>query len=346
MFRSVQNMVGQDWEAIQSCLKADGIAMDIDSMPRQFEGGLANLNYLVHVDHIQAVFRRPPDGDLPPGAHDMVREHKILSRLSEFYELAPRSIFLCTDENVIGVPFQIIEYRKGDIFRGDSPKELTDNPDKALTASLGLVHAMVSLHDLSIEEVGLEDLGKPDGFVERNVKGWINRAAKVGDDTTACKTVSEWMSHNAPDDSAPSLIHNDIKFDNMIFDPEECKPIALIDWDMGTLGHPLLDLATTLSYWTEAKDPDCLHKLGQMPTAHKGFLERTEVAALYHKLSGRDISDLPFFYILAMFKLGVVFQQLEQRRRARGDQGDNDSLADLGRNIINHTADLTQQSVF
>jgi aminoglycoside phosphotransferase (APT) family kinase protein len=293
-------------------LASVGLELDRSREIRQFAGGLANLNFLIHVDGKPTVLRRPPDGELPKGAHDMAREFQILSRLWRVLPFVPRGIHLCTQPDVLGVPFQLIEYRDGVVFRGvDLPF-----PDRAADLSEMLVVTLAQLHGVDSAAVGLERLGRPEGFVGRAVEGWYRRglrAVQGPDEQRRLEEIWGWLAAQKVAERRPSLLHCDFKLDNCILDPRTLQPNAVIDWDMGTRGDPLFDLATTLSYWTQADDPPCMQRLRQMPTALPGFPTRDEVVARYARLTGQDVSDYPVFRVLALLKLGVVFLQLHQR---------------------------------
>lgn len=328
-----------DIDAVASHLAQHGMALDRAAGAARLSGGLSNLNYLVLVNGRKAVLRRPPMGKLPPGAHDMVREHRVLSRLGEAFPQAPRSFHLCDDLSVIGVPFQLLEHRSGLSIRGD---RLPDGFDarKCETLSLNLVETLAALHAVDADMVGLGDFGRPDGFFARTAAGWKRRADEVvQNDATrsAAEKIGAWLERNQPQALPPTLLHSDFKLDNCMLD-ESCRITTVLDWDMGTRGDPLMDLATLLSYWTEPDDPECMHRLAQMPTAQAGFLRRAQVAEVYAKATLRPIDELPAWRILAMFKLGVVFLQLH-RNWASGIAGDETyaGFAQLGADLIDFT---------
>lgn len=294
-------------------LARQGFHLDRDAAIRQFAAGLANINYLVQVDGQPHVLRRPPDGDLPPGAHDMAREHRVLSALSKVFPPAPASRHLCDDRSVLGVPFQLIEYRSGLVIKGDDRRLVDDRPETAERLGERLVETMAALHRVDAREAGLDGLGRPEGFMERAVAGWRKRADRLepqGEKRRLVEEIGRWLDGQRVGARAPVLLHCDIKLDNLILDPESLGVTALVDWDMGTRGDPLFDLATLLSYWTEADDPPAMHEMAQMPTAAAGFQTRDEIAALYGNATGLDLSDLPVIRVLCLFKLATVFQQL------------------------------------
>lgn len=326
-------------QAVATHLAGHGMALDVDAGALRLSGGLSNLNYLVRVDGAPAVLRRPPGGPLPPGAHDMRREHRVLSRLGDAFPQAPRSFHLCEDVTVIGVPFQLLEYRTGLSIRGDRLPGAF-GAVQCRTLSLKLVETLAALHAVDPAQVGLGDFGRPDGFFARTVAGWHRRGSQVAQDAraqAAMDRIGDWLSRRQPGALAPTLLHSDFKLDNCMLD-DEFRVTTVLDWDMSTRGDPLMDLATLLSYWTEPDDPDCMHRLAQMPTARPGFLSRAEVAEAYADATGRAIHDLPAWRILAMFKLGVVFLQLH-RNWAGGVAGDESyaGFATLGSDLIDFT---------
>lgn len=305
-----------DWNRLARYLHAQGMAFDPAQSIRQFAGGFAYRNYLITVDGRETVLRRPPDGDLPPGAHDMSREHRILSRLADALSFIPKSLHLCESRDVIGVPFQLIEYRAGIVVRGTDMSPVASHSDASALLCNMLVTTLASLHKVDARSVGLDNLGKPEGFVARAVAGWSKRGALVAETAQAkalINDISSWLGRQRFRERDATLLHCDFKLDNIILNPADLSPIALIDWDMGTRGDPLFDLATLLSYWAEPVDPAALHELQQMPTSQAGFWSRAAVTKRYAEVTGCDLSDLPAMRVLALLKLGVVFLQLHRQ---------------------------------
>ena len=308
----------EDWGALARYLAAQGMALT-GAAPTRFAGGLANRNYLIHLASGPAVLRRPPPGPLPPGAHDMAREHRILSRLPEALAVAPRSLHLCEDVGVLGVPFQVLEYRAGRVVRAVLPDDLAGRGAALSETMLG---TLAAIHGVDAEGLGLGGLGRPEGFLARSVGGWRRRGAALaeGGGMRRLEELGAWLEQHGVPDGAPALLHGDFKLDNLILDPATLAPTAVVDWDQGTRGDALFDLATLLSYWTEAGDPPEMHALQQMPTAAPGFLSRAEAAARYTALTGRDLSDFRFHRVLGLMKLGVIFLQLGAQYRTGATQ--------------------------
>lgn len=331
-------------------LAGHGLALDPRFEPRQFASGLANLNYLILLDTGWGVLRRPPGGPLPAGANDMAREHRILSRLWRALPLAPRSLHLCEDREVIGAPFQILEFRPGVAIRGDALAPLEETAATGAALSDVLVDTLARIHAVPLAEVGLDGLGRPDGFFARQIAGWARRAEAVrpeGLPRAAGETVAWLETCPAPGDAAPVLLHSDFKLDNLLIDPATLTPVAVVDWDMGTRGPALFDLATLLSYWTEAGDPECMHRLAQMPTARPGFLDREAAAAAYARAAGRSVAAIQPWRVLAIFKLAVVFLQLH-RRHVTGETRDPRYAAfgTLGEDLFAFALDVARGRLF
>ncbi|HEY9546171.1 MAG TPA: phosphotransferase family protein [Solimonas sp.] len=320
--RSAADTVAQDWPRLRDYLAGHGLTLEIEPAPRQFAGGFANLNYLVMIDDHEAVLRRPPMGPLPPGAYDMAREARILSHIGPSFPLAPRALHLCTDGSVLGAPFQISEFRRGLSVRDQLPAPFAGDAAIGHQLSTMMVDVLAKLHRLDPDAVGLGDLGKPQGFLNRAVEGWIKRATLATSDWGRARTdaliveLSRWMRANVVPDQNIVLLHNDYKLDNILLSPETLAPVAVVDWDQGTRGDGLFDLAALLSWWTQPDDPPVMHALQQMPTAQPGFMTRREVVDAYVQATGFDVSDFRFHRVLAMFKTAVILQQLHLRFRS------------------------------
>lgn len=345
VFRAVAETIPLDAQRLGAYLAGVGLALDRDEPMRQFGTGMANINYRLRAGGRMLVLRRPPDGDLPPGAHDMAREHRILSRLWPALPLAPESVHLCEDRGVIGVPFQLIDYRPGLVIKGDDVSHFVGRPEVAATTGRMLIETLVAIHRVDAEAVGLGDLGRPEGFIARALKGWSGRAERLelSPETRAlCREVSSWLSGQSIRPRAATLLHSDFKLDNLIVEPGTLRPVAIVDWDMGTRGDPLFDLATLLSYWAEAGDPACMHDMKQLPTAAPGFPSRDEVVSEYARLTGLDVSDFPALRVLAMFKLAVVLLQLHalwKRGAAKGD--DYAAMSRIAGDLLLFARDVT-----
>ena len=341
-FSEAAEAVPQDWASLARYLARHGTVLG-PSPPRQFAGGYGNLNYQIEIDGKPAVLRRPPAGPRPPGANDMAREYRILSSLWREFPLAPRAMFFGDEAGVLGAPFQIIEYRPGIVIRDSLPPGLAGRPEIGMLLSRRLVESLAALHAVDPAQAGLATLGRPTGFLARTVEGWAARGGAVAEliNPHALSEVVAWLRCRVPADVSPCLIHSDFKLDNMILTSGTLAPAAVIDWDMGTRGDPLWDVAVLLSYWVEAGDPACLHLMRQMPTAQPGFWRRHEVLAAYLRLSHRAVGDFTFYRVLSVFRSAVVFLQLYDRfRRAPGPNVRCPEFDALGRELLGYAFEI------
>jgi len=269
----------------------------------------------------------------------MGREYRVLSKLSSVYAPAPRPYAYCEDKDVIGDEFYVMERREGIVLRRDNaPADLTENPEQVRRLSQSFVDNLATLHTLDYEAAGLSDLGRPAGYAERQVTGWNKRYAKARtDDWPEVESLGQWLLDNVPQDSMPGLVHNDYKYDNLMLSADNLTEIvAVFDWEMATIGDPLMDFGTTLSYWVEAGDDDEIRLLMYGPTMLPGSLTRRELVERYTESTGRSLPDLQYYYSFGMFKLAVILQQI-YARYARGVTTDvrfaqlNKGVAALGR---------------
>jgi aminoglycoside phosphotransferase (APT) family kinase protein len=300
---------------------------------RQFGGGHANLTYLVAFGIREFVVRRPPLGPVAPGSHDMRREHRVLSVLHRAFPLAPQSLHLCEDETIIGAIFQVMERRVGFAIRADIPEEFRDRPELNRRIGAMLVETLAALHRVDPRSVGLEGLGKPEGYLDRQLTGWSRRwdAAKDRDHPGMLR-LQDWLMAHRPESRAATLLHNDFKLDNILLDPKDpARPTAVLDWDMCTLGDPLFDLGSMLSYWAEPSDPPSWREAAMMPTWRDGFPSRREVLERYAELTGFDLAPMQWHLAFGAFKLAVVLQQI-YIRYLRGQTKD-ERFAKFGRRV-------------
>jgi aminoglycoside phosphotransferase (APT) family kinase protein len=278
----------------------------------QFPGGHSNLTYLVHHGDREYVLRRPPFGSKVKSAHDMGREVAVLSKLAPVYSRAPHVIAYCDNPEVLGAPFYLMERRRGVILRKELPAGLSHERVQHLCEEL--VDALVDLHAVDYHAAGLGDFGKPVGYVERQVKGWTERYTKSQtDDIPAMTEVAAWLDAKRPTDGPPSLIHNDFKFDNVIYDSHLEQITGVLDWEMSTVGDPLMDLGTSLSYWMQADDAPLFQSPLFGITMKPGMFRRADVASRYFERSGRSTDQLVFYYAFGLFKTAVVLQQIYYR---------------------------------
>lgn len=283
----------------------------------QFAHGHSNLTYLLRLGADEVVLRRGPFGNPVKTAHDMGREYRVLSKLWPVYPPAPRPLAYCDDATVIGAPFYLMERRRGIILRQTLPAGFALDPPTAQKLSATLIDNLALLHSLAYEAAGLGDLGRPEGYTARQVGGWIERSEKARtSDVPALDRVARWLAGHVPVESSPpaALIHNDYKYDNLVLDPADPTRItAVLDWEMATVGDPLMDLGTALGYWVEANDPSSFRAVAMGPTAVPGSLTRRALADRYAETTGRGVGDLVFYYAFGLFKIAVIVQQIYAR---------------------------------
>ena len=290
---------------------------------RQFRGGHANLTYLARFGDAEYVLRRPPLGPLAPGSHDMRREFRVLSKLYRQFPLAPRSHLYCADESIIGAPFQIMDRRHGIVIRNRMPAMEAHGPELRRRIGEMMVDVLASLHGVDRDAAGLGRLGHPEGFVERQLRGWSGRwrAAAHEDNAEMAKLIA-WLERRQPETQHVSLLHNDYKLDNMLVDARDpAIPVAILDWDMCTSGDALMDLGYLLNQWVEPDDDPAWIEWAAMPTWQPGFARREEVIERYCEHSGFDVDNIRWYYAFAVMKFAVIIQQIYIRYR-RGQTAD------------------------
>lgn len=278
----------------------------------QFPAGSSNLTYSVRIGAAEYVLRRPPFGNQVKSAHDMRREFNVLSKLSAVYRPAPKPLIYCADENVIGAEFYLMERRQGLIIRGKSPERLENSPELQRKVCESFIENLVALHSIDYRKIGLEDLGKPESYVERQVAGWTKRYFNAQTDARAELEKSiEWLARNIPESRGAALIHNDYKFDNVMLNPNDLTEIvAVLDWEMATIGEPLMDLGSSLAYWMSKENGEELLSMPFNPRLLMENISRRKLVEIYEEKSGRQTSDLVFYYVFGTFKLAVIAQQI------------------------------------
>ena len=292
---------------------------DLPLRVEQFGGGHANLTYLLHFadgdEAIDYVLRRPPLGPVAPGAHDMKREYRALSSLWKAFPVAPRALLYCDDPEILGADFFVMERLGGVVIRREVPECFGSgsDPDSNRKLSEVLIDTLVDLHAVDAKTIGLDGLGRPDGFLERQVSGWTDRMERAQTrELPVAEEVAKWLLENIPDSPAPTLLHNDWKLDNMAIDPADpghC--VAVYDWDMCTVGDPLCDLGTLLCSWID-RDEAAVGP-GSMPSQSEGFMLRREAIERYAERSGRDVSAIRYYHAFGTFKMAVVLLQIYVR---------------------------------
>lgn len=294
-----------------------GIDADGPIAITQFPSGHSNLTYLVRVGERELILRRPPFGSRVKTAHDMGREYRILSQLHRVLPQAPRALAYCDDAAVLGAPFYVMERLVGVILRRRLPAGLAIDADTARRLSEAFVDQLAALHAVDYHVAGLGDLGKPEGYVERQVSGWTRRYQDARTDEIAdVEWIAQWLAGCIPPESGAALVHGDFKYDNLVLDAADLtRVVGILDWEMATLGDPLVDLGVALGYWVQADDSQILRQFAFGPTDLPGTLTRRELAERYAARTGRSLDHLVFYYCFALFKTAVVAQQIYYRYR-------------------------------
>ena len=304
-------------EELNTAALADYLKDKIEGAEReisieQFPGGHSNLTYLIRTPAREYVLRRPPLGPVAPKAHDMAREYTVLAAVHPVFAAAPEVFHLCEDVSLLGAVFFIMERRRGIIVRSEIPPELAAFANYPARVSKGFLNCLADLHAVDIEAHGLTALGKPTGFLERQVRGWAERWERAKtEDISEMNHLLRWLGERLPSSPPATLVHNDFKLDNVMLDGNNPGRIeAVLDWEMATVGDPLVDVGLVLCYWVQPSDPG-----GTKPslTSMPGWFSRSQVADYYAERSGRDLSGISYYEVFAISKLAVVLQQIYVR---------------------------------
>ncbi len=347
---TAQVRAGEDlnWAHIEEFLRQrlprEVLDVDGEFQVLQFPNGSANLTYLIRFGASELVLRRPPFGTLAPGAHDMKREYRVLSRLWRLFDAAPRAYLFCDDGAVCGTDFFVMERRRGEVIRGVIPASMRHHDNVGYRVGMALVERIAEFHGLDPEAVELGGLGRPDGFVARQLGGWKKRWELVADadHDAAMSSVHGRLQAAMPAPQRISLVHNDLKLDNCMFDPQNPDRVsAFFDWDMTTLGDPLIDLGTLLNYWPDPGDSEDEKRFSHTGMDRMGLPSRAELIARYAACGGLDLSAIAWYEAFALWKTATVVQQLHHRWKM-GDSSDPRmaSVADRLPKLIDNAARL------
>jgi aminoglycoside phosphotransferase (APT) family kinase protein len=312
----VRNGDELDWSALAVYLSSEIADLGSLEAVNQFPNGSANLTYRLDFARRQLVVRRPPFGDIAAGAHDMRREFRALSRLWRHYDRAPRAYLYCDDRSVIGADFLVIEYREGQVVWGQVPPNMSQYKDVARRIAFAVVDALAELHRVDPDAAGVADLGRPDGFADRQLAGWRRRwhSTTQAGEIPLLDDVADALAASRPASQGPAILHNDFKIDNCQFDPADPdRVISVFDWDMATVGDPLVDLGTLLNYWPDPSDTDDdrpMHPAGQ---ERIGLPARAEIVKRYGEITGADISAIAWYEAFGCWKTAIVVAQLYDR---------------------------------
>ncbi len=304
--------VGKMEAYIKDCLPDLQGALEVE----QFPSGFSNLTYMLKIGDRELVLRRPPFGKKAKTAHDMSREYCILKALKPLFPYVPEPLLYCDDPDVIGSPFYIMQRLRGIILRKNIPRGLEMLPEKAAALCTNWVDVMVELHGLDYKKAGLGDFGKPEGYIRRQVTGWSARYRDAcTDDGPDFETVMQWLDDQMPADSqAAGVVHNDYKFDNVVLAPDDpAGIIGILDWEMATIGDPLMDLGASLAYWVETDDAEEVQLIRTLPTTAPGMFSRKQLVARYLERTGLTIDAFDFYLCFGLFRLAVIAQQIYYR---------------------------------
>ena len=281
---------------------------------RQFSNGFSNLTYLLKIEDKEYVLRRPPFS-APKRGHDMGREYKVINNLHRVFAKTPKAFVYTENMDIIGAPFYIMSKVSGEILTAKAAHNRQVTPNEFKTISNTWLETFVAFHNIDYKAAGPEDLGRPVGYVERQVSNWAKQyLAAATEDIPAAEKIMLWMKDHQPKEYDHTIIHNDFKYDNVVFKDDSWKEIAaILDWEMCTLGDPLMDLGTSLGYWTTVTDPDLMKQGLQSPTVMEGNPSRAEIVQQYALKSGRNVDNLTFYYAYGLFKIAVIAQQIYYR---------------------------------
>ena len=302
-----------DTAAVTAWLSSHVDGLDELAEVRQFPGGASNLTYLLRFGDRELILRRPPAGHKAKSAHDMKREYTVQHALRPVYPYAPNVLALCTDPAVIGSDFYVMDRIDGVILRGDLPEGMTLSEADARSLAFRTFDRLVELHQVDAQAAGLADLGKGAGYVERQVRGWIDRYRKARTpNVPESEDVMAWLAANQPGDVGTCVIHNDFRFDNVVLSPD-LDVVGVLDWEMATLGDPLMDLAGSIAYWTQADDDDLALLMRKQPSHLPGMPTRAELVAYYCERTGLSADNWTFYEVFGQFRLQVILQQIYYR---------------------------------
>jgi aminoglycoside phosphotransferase (APT) family kinase protein len=324
-----------DLESLGSYLR-NSLKLEFDNLSSlQFSGGHANLTYLLRLDKKEYVLRRPPLGPVAPSAHDMLREHRVQSSLNPLFPLAPKSLYFCDDERIIGSKFHIIERRNGFVIRKEFEPYISPSKDNLRKLSFKIIDVLADLHNINPDEAGLGDLGKPEGFVLRQLNGWEERWKKSTDDKVLKSKFDKLISSlrlSLPHPQAVTILHNDFKLDNIMWsNSDQLDPIAIFDWDMCTRGDPLMDLGHMLNYWIDETDNEDCKLITSMPVNKILYPTRKEIVDYYSKKTGFNVRNINWYYAFGAFKLAVILQQIFYRYQK--GQTQDERFSNFGKRI-------------
>ena len=304
-----------DVARMDAWLKAQASNLQGEPEVQQFSGGASNLTYLLRYPGRDLILRRPPFGHKAKGAHDMAREYRIQEALKPVYPATPTMVALCEDPAVMDCDFYVMDRIKGIIPRANLPRGMSLSETETRQLCQGVIDKLIELHQVDYQAAGLEHIGKGAGYVKRQIDGWSHRYGKSKTwNVPGWQYVMNWLQGNMPDDVATVVIHNDFRFDNLVLDADDPqKIIGVLDWEMATLGDPLMELGTTMSYWVEADDDRLIQMMRRQPTHLPGMFTRREVVDYYCDRMNLSAENWTFYEVYGLFRLVVILQQIYYR---------------------------------
>ena len=325
---------GLDIDAVDRVLKDNVEGLRGAPTVTQYPSGNSNLTYAIDYPERRLVLRRPPFGPLPKAGHNMFREYRIMRDLKPAFDQVPQTVFYTDDESVIGKEFYIMDRVEGPLIHKKIPTAWDWSEDDTAQLGENFIDTLAKLHSLDWRALGLEDFGRPEGYVERQIKGWNRRWDKAWTDgITRFEDVQAWLENEMPSDTGNTgVLHGDYRIDNAILNTDDPRQIAaLLDWEICAIGDPLMDLGNTLSYWIEQSDPAPMHMMIRQPSAAPGMPSRREFADRYGDKTGTDVSDVHYYYVYGIWRLAVIIQQIHARY-VRG-QTQDERFATMNRSV-------------
>jgi aminoglycoside phosphotransferase (APT) family kinase protein len=305
------------WLADHTATGRTGVDLAATPRVRQFLGGASNLTYLLRYPDGDLILRRPPRGTHDSRAHDMAREYRVQTQLCGVLSYVPHTIALCEDPTVIGTPFYVMERLDGLIARKNLPPGVTLDPAHTARLCRNAIDLLIELHAVDLSATGLADLDRGEGYVARQVHGWSMRYRRARTrNVGSFEAVMRWLADNQPADRPHTLVHNDFRFDNIVLDPDDpTRPIGLLDWELATVGDPLMDLANGIGYWIQADDPRYVQAFRRQPTHLAGMMNRQQVVAYYCDRTGTAVTNRQWawYQVFGLFRVAVIAQQVYQR---------------------------------
>ncbi len=302
-------------EQVDSWLKQQLSGLTGTPEVSQYSGGASNWTYCLEYPGKSLILRRAPAGTKAKGAHDMGREYRLQKAIKAVFPYVPDMLAMCEDEAVIGTDFYVMEKLTGIIPRKNLPKGLTLSESQTRKLCENVLDCMIELHQIDVEKAGLQSLAKGSGYIQRQIEGWSGRFKKAKTwNVPSGRYVMQWLQQNQPAKETICLTHNDFRFDNVVLDPADpTRVIGVLDWELATLGDPMMDLGNTLAYWVEENDDFLAHSTRRQPTHLKGMMTRKQVVQYYCDKTGRDANDFTFYEVYGLFRLAVIVQQIYYR---------------------------------